>query len=236
MAVRYGLQESNAHEFANLPESGMGFQLVGRSFEGSGQLFLIMNTSDAYDISTLLPLLSEDPGQYPSNGLLISEEVRRASNGHSSLRLTKAYISSSRIAEMVGGVRRRTGVPTVVPPSALVKTVTLRKPRAFVRYSAYNPDRRVNARGDISPGSYAAPVSETGLVPSGFAAVGRFALPNVAPASYAYDFIAPAGTTVHFGTVAPAFGQAGGGGEAYFPAAISNVSTSYGGPRRLDDE
>jgi hypothetical protein len=60
-------------------------------------------------------------------------------------------------------------------------------------------------------------------VPTGFVAVGRFALPNNLPASYRYEIEAPGSTPVDFGTLAPAFGQAGGGVEAYFLKAVVNT-------------
>jgi hypothetical protein len=98
------------------------------------------------------------------------------------------------------------GVHTALP-SSLVKHVTLTANRAFHRFSAFNPDRRVDpVTGSFLAGTYAAPESEVPFVPTGFVAVGRFALPLNLPASYHYEIEAPAGTSVDFGTVAPAFG------------------------------
>ena len=56
-------------------------------------------------------------------------------------------------------------------------------------------------------GGAEAPESEVPFVPTGFVAVGRFALPNSIPASFHYEIEAPVGTSVDFGTVAPAFGH-----------------------------
>jgi len=85
-------------------------------------------------------------------------------------------------------------------------------------------------------GTYAAPESEVPFVPTGFVAVGRFALPNTLPASFHYLIEAPAGTSVDFGTVAPAFGQAGGGVEAYFASAVTNAKVPPAPVVRLPDE
>ena len=64
-------------------------------------------------------------------------------------------------------------------PSSLVKHVSLTANRVFHRFSAFNPDRRVDPiTGSFLPGTYAAPESEIPFVPTGFTAVGRFALPN----------------------------------------------------------
>ena len=105
----------------------------------------------------------------------------------------------------------------------MVKPLILPTPRAFHRYSAFKNDRRINSlTGDFLPGTYATTESEVPFVPTGFVAVGRFALPNTLPASYRYTLLAPAGTYTLFGTVAPAFGQSGGGVEAFFQNAVVN--------------
>jgi hypothetical protein len=122
-------------------------------------------------------------------------------------------------------------------PSSLVKHVTLTASRGFHRFSAFNPDRRVDpVTGSFLAGTYCAPELEVPFVPTGFVAVGRFALPNTLPASYHYEIEAPAGTAVDFGTVAPAFGQAGGGVEAYFANEVSNAKVPMTPVARLPDE
>ncbi len=70
-------------------------------------------------------------------------------------------------------------------PGGLVEHVKLKAPRAFHRFSAFTPDRRVNPlTGDFLPGTYASPASELTFLPTGFAVVGRLALPNNLPASH----------------------------------------------------
>jgi len=70
--------------------------------------------------------------------------------------------------------------------------------------------------------TYATTDSDHPLVTSGFAAVGRYALPNVLSAFYRYQIAAPKSTSVTTGTVAPAFTQFGGGVEALFVSAVNN--------------
>jgi hypothetical protein len=104
-----------------------------------------------------------------------------------------------------------------------VKSYPLAASRTFYRFSAFNPDKRVNpSNGDFAAGTYATTDSDHPLVTSGFAAVGRYALPNVLSAFYRYQIAATKGTTVTTGTVGPAFGQSGGGVEALFVLAVSN--------------
>jgi hypothetical protein len=54
------------------------------------------------------------------------------------------------------------------------------------------------------------------MVPSGFSAVGRFALPSLLPAIWRREIVPPLGTTYLCGAVVPMYGQAGGGVEVKF--------------------
>jgi hypothetical protein len=89
--------------------------------------------------------------------------------------------------------------------------------------------------GGFLPGTYAVPESEVDFIPTGFAAVGRLALPVNLPASHHYVIEAQAGT-VRFGTVAPAFGQAGGGVEAFFGTGATNVQVPRVMPSKIPEE
>jgi hypothetical protein len=86
----------------------------------------------------------------------------------------------------------------------------------FVRFSAFSADRRVGPRGSLRPGSYATSSTDTKIA-TGYGNVGRYALPNLLPAIYAFDITVPNGTPGLIGTVSPAFGQAGGGVEIEWP-------------------
>jgi hypothetical protein len=83
----------------------------------------------------------------------------------------------------------------------------------FVRFSAFQNDRRVLNDGSLLPGSYVTSKRDAAFGPSGFAVVGRYALPNILPATNWFDIKVPRGTAGLVGTVSPAFGQSGGGVE-----------------------
>lgn len=208
-----------------LPETGMGFQLVEANCWGKLTPFIIFNSDLAVDISALNLEIGDDPSVILNNGLRIvdalkgyREPIFRAPQPHSFRLIGSRVDVESEIASSKGG-----GSPQIAQSSSLVKRITLTENRIFHRFSAFYPDKRINSKtGDFAAGTYATPDSEVPFVPTGFAAVGRFALPNNLPASYHYMIEAPTGTTVAFGTVAPAFGQAGGGVEAYFPGAVVN--------------
>ncbi len=205
----------------------MGFQFVEATIWGNATPLLVFNSERAVDLAEIDLMPGDDPAVILRNGLRVVEALKSgvvetifAAPQPHSFRLL-----SSRIAAMPAASRLApgAGVRTALP-SSLVKHVTLTANRAFHRFSAFNPDRRVDpVTGSFLAGTYAAPESEAPFVPTGFVAVGRFALPNTLPASYHYEIEAPAGTSVDFGTVAPAFGQAGGGVEAYFVNSVVNA-------------
>jgi hypothetical protein len=101
---------------------------------------------------------------------------------------------------------------------------------SFVRFSAFKNDRRIQSDGSLLPGSYATSERDAQFGSSGFAVVGRYALPNIMPATNRFDITVPMGTPGLVGTVSPAFGQAGGGVEIEFtkgapPKSVTRHST-----------
>jgi hypothetical protein len=213
--------DAQREELLKLPETGMGFQLVEARLEGALRRFLVWNATTALDLSFLDLQASDSPSVIMANEERIIEAANREemtllmAPGPRSFRLLGTRVGS--------GPQPTTTARIAATPSSLVKHVTLTAPRAFHRFSAFNPDRRVDPKtGDFIPGTYAVPESELPFIPTGFAAVGRCALPNTQPASHHYSLRAVVGTRVSFGTVAPAFGQSGGGVEAFFASGAVN--------------
>jgi hypothetical protein len=66
---------------------------------------------------------------------------------------------------------------------------------------------------ELDPNTYSSPQLETMYLNSGFAIVGRLALPIPLPATHVVYYQINAGTTLKVGSVSPTFGQAGGGVE-----------------------
>ena len=240
MVVGWMLSSDSVSALVGLPETGMGFQLLSGRIRDSDGLMLVLNSELAYDISELDLVSGSDPGAIFSNSARVIEAIVRAPilvgrpEPHSFALLATRVTSGA-----TPPVAPPPGSPTagIAVPSTLVKSYVLSAHRVFHRFSAFNPDRRVNPNtGDFVAGIYAAPESEVPFVPTGFAAVGRFALPNVQPASHHYVIEAPSGTSVTFGTVAPAFGQAGGGVEVLFTAAVKNNAVPPTPPSKIPDE
>jgi hypothetical protein len=239
MMQMWHLSDTSVRALLDLPETGMGFQLVEALAWGDHKQLLVFNSQYAIDLTELQLEKSNDPATILRNGLRVVELLKGpiTQTIFSAPEIGSFRLSSSRIASVAGVSTSATPTPTVALPSSLVKHVTLTGPRAFHRFSAFNPDRRVDpVTGSFLPGTYAAPESEAPFVPTGFVAVGRFALPNNLPASHHYEIEASVGTSVDFGTVAPAFGQAGGGVEAYFAGGAVNAKIPPTHPSTLPDE
>jgi len=236
----WNLPEASMELLQALPESGMGFQLVEGQVLGIRKPLLVLNSEQALDLSSVKLEEGDDPTIILRNGMRIVHALNEEMTGTmfgapapNNFRLLSTRIPN---ASGSGGAA---GGPLIhaAPLSSLVKKMKLKKARAFHRFSAFNPDRRVDSlTGNFLPGTYACPESEVPFVPTGFVAVGRFALPNILAASHHYEIEAPPGTDVEFGTVAPAFGQSGGGVEAYFQFAVVNQYVPPKPASQLADE
>jgi len=97
------------------------------------------------------------------------------------------------------------------PRSTLVVSTRTTAGEIYWRLSAYANDRRVTPDRRLVQGTYVTTNSDISVVGSGFAAVGRYALPNPFPSIYAFAVHPRPGTRMSLGTVRPNFRQAGGG-------------------------
>lgn len=68
----------------------------------------------------------------------------------------------------------------------------------------------------VKPYTYAAPASELPFVPTGFAAVGRYALPKLPPACWRWEIQPEKDTEIRVGASVPLNFQSGGGVEVRF--------------------
>ena len=93
------------------------------------------------------------------------------------------------------------------------------------RWEAFPTSRKINRSVNpptIAKDTYAAPASETPFAPTGFAAVARFALPNLMPACFRWELQPVAGTHLECGASVPLYGQSGGGVEVKFTSLTNN--------------
>jgi hypothetical protein len=93
------------------------------------------------------------------------------------------------------------------------------------RWEAYPKSMRIDIKATpptIAQDTYAAPASEAPFALTGFAAVARFALPNLMPACFRYELQPDSGTPIECGAAVPLYGQSGGGVEVKFTIKTNN--------------
>jgi hypothetical protein len=105
---------------------------------------------------------------------------------------------------------------TPSPPGTLIMSTFTTAGEVYWRLSAYPNDRRDTPDNQIVKGTYVTTKSDIEVVGSGFAAVGRYALPTPFPSVYAFAIRPDPGTPIDLGTVRPNYGQSGGGVEGVF--------------------
>jgi hypothetical protein len=125
--------------------------------------------------------------------------------------LTVHHVLSSRFQASLSISPTFTGVAGAIP---LVASVKLPVCTTFVRYISSPIDRRFDsASNTLKAGTYLTSLLDRNHADTGFGSVGRYALPLPIPVSTVIEYTLPVGTHIEVGTVAPLFGQAGGGVE-----------------------
>jgi hypothetical protein len=196
-----------------LPESGMGFQVVRyrRNFLvvfntvvvipldelrerrfSPDDYFSLSGNPDSLVISQLESLDMQDDFSLAFS--FLDREYRDTSTG---LAFSEAAIS---------------------PPDSVISS---KRPYSYYRFSAFYKDKRIADDGSFLPDTYATTYNDLHFVPSGFAAVGRYALPNPASAQYVFPILTFDRPTL-MGTATPSFGQSGGGVEVLFQKGAQN--------------
>lgn len=202
--------EESVKSLSDVSEAGMDFSLVTGYFarlakfvtvavRGNGFALPIEATEEIYGLHDLLE------GQpIPRDELLTS-------------------VSKIVAAAMVFKVTLPNGYVAAVGAHQLLGSITLSHPARFFRCTSSPTDGRFSA-GQLKTDTYLITFNDQQFVNSGFGAVARYALPLPMPASYKHDYTVPAGTRLLVGTVAPQFGQAGGGVEAKTTYLVSGVT------------
>lgn len=207
------------NQLLGLPESGMGYQVVS----ASETVYVVFNATLAIELNELRN--SEFTEEQYS--LLTSEPSESRSRKFKEIGFDEGVrlVFSSLDGDVSSHVNLARNEGRVQPPNSVISRSIC---HAYFRFSAFARDKRVNvANGGFLPGTYATTYNDIHHVPSGFAAVGRYALPNPASARYVHQLVT-AMTPSLVGTAAPNFGQAGGGVEVLFKnAAGPAIGSSF---------
>jgi len=211
----YRTSENAEAVLINKPESGLGYQVI----RYNNKVFIVFNAIIAITLEKLQTqkFSSEEYALLSGN----DPDEKACAN------LEKLSLDNEREVEFFSQFGQSEQPDTfglsflktvVEPPEAAIPSNT---PQSYYRYSAYSNDRRVDEHGNFKKGSYATTYADMHFVPSGFAAVGRYALPNPASAQYVFQIVTKDRPDL-IGTATPNFGQAGGGVEVFFSQGASN--------------
>ena len=217
--MRMRTTEELKNDLLGRDESGMGYQIASIG----GSWYLVLNAQVALSIQLELKGERLDPSQLsiPLSEWLKEDDIKWLNDWAKLATPQKGEeeLAKARQAALKGLGKLEGPVTCVQTHGSYISTT--RPGEIFVRYSAYYPDFRINlSNGSVRSGTYATTATDRPHAPSGLAAVGRHALPNPAPASYTYTISPPPRTRISCGTVAPGFGQAGGGVEVQFKKAL----------------
>lgn len=199
------LADANLRDLEGGPSTGMNFHIIQTP---SGFLA-------AYQDGAALPLYS-DPVFYCVDDLLagLSVPTLRATAPAFTIQQNFPNRFSAVVALLAAAVPPAyTGTTGAFP---LIASHTLPVVTIFRRYLATARDPRF-VGGQLTAGTYLTSQLDAAHADSGFGAVGRYALPIPLPVNHVVQYELPAGTTIDVGTVAPNFGQSGGGVEIHLP-------------------
>ena len=202
--------EDSVHFLSSVPEAGMDFYLVTGSSDrvarsitvavrGNGLALPIEPTEEIYSLQNMLEGLT-----IPTDELLTAMAGIVTAAGVVRVTLPSGYMAAVGAHQLLG-------------------SITLSHLTRFFRYTSSPADGRFSA-GQLNSDTYLTTFNDQQFVNSGFGAVGRYALPLPMPASYKHEYTLPAGTRLLVGTVAPQFGQSGGGVEAKTISIVSGVT------------
>ncbi len=186
-------------------ETGINFYIV-QALLG---LLAILDSGEA------MPLYSLKPEFYNIDDLLDGSIVPTETSEPQKLKLKDEKPYLSRFDALLALKNEKvnsayTGTSGAFP---LIKSYQLPTHTIFKRYLRSNKDPRFTVQGELIAGTYLTSDLDAKHADSGFGAVGRYALPIPLPARYVIDYELPSGTSIEVGTVAPNFGQSGGGVE-----------------------
>lgn len=224
------LDSATSSALLNLPESGMGFQVIKAKFRDwiviHRAQFVVLNALFAFPVEPILSpvadrLLHRTENwnskaysthfqQYDLPDFALSEMQNR---------LTLEDIALDQ--EGVSFFSEASEPSTSYSSGGLVPNAN--GDELFVRLSDFQHDRRIDfSTRKLLPGSYTTTASDYLLCRYRFEnPVARYALPVPLPKAHHFQIQPKMGDSVHRGWVTPNFGQPGGGREAFFPAGTS---------------
>lgn len=217
-----------AKYLATFPETAMGFQLLElRPKLSEFDLFLVLNSeflirlsepSQLYSDLRILSELGPDPDKWEAEHIELTD-------GPQGGEMHIFTAPSTRLATSLLDVdiEWKDKIKSFFSRQKIIAISSTKGTQAYFRMSAFKNDRRIGHAGEFLPGTYATTYNDIRLIPSGYAAVGRYALPNPNSAKYMFSLVTKTAPT-YVGTAVPNFGQAGGGVEVYFKQGAKPIA------------
>lgn len=189
------------------PETGMGYQLVRASRYEGDFLALVLNGYVLIELDEWQRLHEAYPPE-------VISEVAEAPFIEIEEVFDRSQLAEAGLAPAPPALE---GLPSPV-------LAPVDPHEGFHRFSFFDHDRRIGPDGAVRPGTYVAPIRDARSVLCGLTAVARYALPDPRPARHVYTIVPNAVTSSQMGTVAPAFGQSGGGVEVFLDRGVGEGS------------
>lgn len=241
----YRLDDDDIPLSAQRPEFGMGFQIVRVAVDGTELIGILLGdlvfmTRDEQSFNQLAELFSEPwafreylggyspPLDLPEPQLKAPMESPAFLNWWGRLPRVTLRKPLTR-AQILTWLSANYSPPRPARPASvyghLPYSFKTRPDDVFYRYESWPVSRRIHpSLGQIDADTFACPASEKPFVPTGFAAVGRYALPDLFPACWRWELKPVAGAHLDIGASVPLYGQAGGGVEVRFRKKTSTRS------------
>lgn len=243
------LNDQSKENLKEITEAGMGFYIVEANLKDnvlpddfiiSGNYFLIplykdnkyfsvfdlIEQKSFFDSNEQTSFLSEDTE---------SDESTQFEQVNNRIKIVRKKREKVNITIQKLYSRNEVELPVGYAPSAgavsLIGLAKLSKPTLFYRYISSPTDIRLSGKV-LDQGTYLTTALDFGYANTGFAAVGRYALPLPVPASHVFQYVLPKGTPIQIGTALPMFGQSGGGVEI---KTMSKATILNLGMRHVDD-
>jgi hypothetical protein len=226
------LSQIQIEHFTEIPETAMGLHVttspIGRErlvFVLGGAVALVSNGAAFEEISALM----QQPWLRASSDLHFGERLRAFEAWFEHLGPAPKLSDPPPRGSVLGLIIVHPSTLSAPPPRPLsiyghLPFSGVTEPNdMFYRCEPWPTSRRINqTKQEVASGTYACPESELPFFPTGFAAVGRYALPNLLPASFRWELQPTTRSAVHCGASVPLYGQAGGGVEVCFDTLTKN--------------
>ena len=203
------------HRLLKTHESGMGFQII----RYRDDLIVALNATVLVPLSELIAARATAD---ELAALLAGSEIDLESEAAEPFEFHDDFtLAFSQLELQLNSIETGLNIPKIAaaPPESVISH---KSAYSYYRFSAAPRDKRIMPNGDFAPGTYATTYADFHFVPSGFAAVGRYALPNPASACFVFQIVTWDRPTM-MGTATPNFGQAGGGVEVLFVNGAKNT-------------